>query len=139
MASNMLRNTHQRQIIFDTVTESFDHPTADLIYKRVQLKEPTISIGTVYRNLNLLSELGDILHLSMPFGPDRYDFNTSEHCHFICRKCGSVRDVDPEESRIPKKDQIVIPGYTIDECHMVLSGFCPLCKENNNTEENKNV
>jgi|LGVE01.1.fsa_nt_gb Fe2+ or Zn2+ uptake regulation protein len=122
-----MRNTSQRQLILKVVNESLDHPNAETIYERCKKIEPSISMGTVYRNLGVLASLGEILHLPMPKGPDHYDFNTSKHYHFFCRCCNAVTDV--ELSDIEKKidESIKIPGYKVEGHQLIIMGVCPNC------------
>lgn len=70
-----------------------DHPTAETIYENLRKEYPKISLGTVYRNLSLLTDIGEIQTISTGVGPDRFDGNAHPHYHFICKKCGSVIDL----------------------------------------------
>lgn len=70
-----------------------DHPTAEIVYKNVRRQNPNISLGTVYRNLTLLADLGEIQRLRLGDGTDHFDADTSLHYHFICRECGCVQDL----------------------------------------------
>lgn len=83
------RNTRQRKIVLEAVQEHHDHPSADQIYLEIRAKDPRISRGTVYRNLNILSGEGQITHVKVP-GADRYDCRTDFHYHLICTGCGAV-------------------------------------------------
>ncbi len=74
-----------------------DHPTADVVYENVRKIYPNISLGTVYRNLSLLSELGEIQKLSNFGGADHFDGCVTPHCHFMCKKCGQVLDLETED------------------------------------------
>mgnify|MGYP000588663851 CR=1 FL=1 len=74
-----------------------DHPTADALYASIREEFPNISLGTVYRNLNLLVETGEILKLTCGNGPDHYDGNVAPHYHFVCRDCGQVYDMELDE------------------------------------------
>ena len=65
-----------------------------MVYESVQVEEPNISLGTVYRNLSFLAENGQILKISTGIGPDHFDGFTEAHNHFVCRKCGRVLDLD---------------------------------------------
>ena len=76
------RNTRQRKIVLEAVQEHHDHPSADQIYLEIRAKDPRISRGTVYRNLNILSEEGQITHVKVP-GADRYDCRTDFHLSLI--------------------------------------------------------
>ena len=71
-----------------------DHPTADVVYMNVRQEFPNISLGTVYRNLTLLSDMGELLRLRLGDGVDHFDATTTPHYHFICKDCGSVTDLE---------------------------------------------
>ena len=71
-----------------------DHPTADVIYDNIRKAQPNISLGTVYRNLSLLAEIGEIQRLTTGDGKDHFDGNAMPHDHFVCRMCNSVIDVN---------------------------------------------
>ena len=88
-----LKYSRQRQVIKDFLMTRKDHPTADVVYMNVKHEYPNISLGTVYRNLSLLTELGEIRRLRMGDGVDHYDADTSHHYHVICTECGSVADL----------------------------------------------
>ncbi len=90
----VLKYSRQREAIKDFLMTRTDHPTADVVYMNVRQEFPNISLGTVYRNLTLLSDLGDILKLNMGDGADHFDANITPHYHFICTECGSVIDLD---------------------------------------------
>ena len=70
-----------------------DHPTAETIYENLRKEYPKISLGTVYRNLSLLTDIGEIQTISTGVGPDRFDGNAHPHYHFICKHCGQVIDL----------------------------------------------
>ena len=90
----MRKNSKQRQLIKDFLLTRKDHPTADVVYMNVRQQLPNISLGTVYRNLTLLADMGEILRLRVGDGVDHFDADTSEHGHFICNDCGSVLDLE---------------------------------------------
>lgn len=126
--SRTLRNTHQRQLVLDIVRSSFDHPTAGEIYERARLQDSTISKGTVYRNLKLLSELGEIRKLEMPFGSDHYDFNLENHYHFLCRQCNKTVDLSIDYRKELNEVPPPAPGYLIEQHRLLLVGLCSDCK-----------
>ena len=106
---------------------ALDHPTADEVYECVHNEFPSISKATVYRILNRISEEGEILHLQIPGGADRFDTTLCAHHHLKCNKCGKVCDVSvPEldgiEKRIKEENGFSIGGYRI-----VFSGLCSDC------------
>lgn len=86
------RNTKQRKLVLDAVRQSYNHPTADEIYNVVRAQDDKISRGTVYRNLNLLADAGEILSIKTP-GGSRFDRTVEPHAHIICTSCSRVIDV----------------------------------------------
>ena len=90
----MAKYSRQRECILKNLQSRRDHPTADMVYESVQVEEPNISLGTVYRNLSFLTENGQILKISTGIGPDHFDGFTEAHNHFVCSKCGRVLDLD---------------------------------------------
>ncbi len=88
-----LKYSRQREAIKERMMGRTDHPTADTIYMEVRNEFPNISLGTVYRNLTLLSEMGEIARLNVGDGAEHFDPNTSPHCHFVCKECGCVQDL----------------------------------------------
>ena len=87
------RNTLQRRLVLETVRRMHNHPTADEIFREIAAENTLISKATVYRNLKILSEQGEILHIPIPDGADCFDFNTKPHYHLECRSCNRVFDV----------------------------------------------
>lgn len=97
MIETTLKRSKQRDAILAFLQTRKDHPTADTVYMNVRNEYPNISLGTVYRNLTLLSELGVIQKLNMVgTTPDRFDATAETHYHFVCNDCGSVIDLDLE-------------------------------------------
>ena len=88
-----LKRSKQRDLIKDFLMGRNDHPTADVVYMNVRQQNPSISLGTVYRNLTLLADIGEIQRLRLGDGVDHFDADTSPHYHFICNDCGRVIDL----------------------------------------------
>ena len=121
------RKSRQRQLILDAVMTRCDHPTADQIYLDVRAKDEKISRGTVYRNLQLLSELGEIQKINVGDGLDHFDADISSHHHFICSHCGSVIDLDMDDvDFLPKMAEKNFSGK-IDGCTVFFYGMCYNC------------
>ena len=95
--------SRQREEIVQFLRTRKDHPTAEVVYENVRMVYPKISLGTVYRNLTLLSETGEILRLRLGDGVDHFDADTSEHYHVICSGCGSVVDLNMMGKKIQSK------------------------------------
>ena len=91
-----LKYSRQREAIKSFLMTRKDHPTADVVYHSLRADFPNISLGTVYRNLTLLADLGEIARLRLGDGVDHFDADTSRHYHFICSECGSVLDLHTE-------------------------------------------
>ncbi|SHI47492.1 Fur family transcriptional regulator [Parasporobacterium paucivorans] len=89
-----LKYSRQRESIKDFLMTRKDHPTAEEVYLNVRKTFPNISLGTVYRNLSLLTSIGSIQKISCGDSCERFDASTDSHYHFICRKCGCVMDMD---------------------------------------------
>ena len=124
----MLKYSKQRESIKNFLGTRYDHPTAETVYLNIRREFPNISLGTVYRNLNLLAEIGEIQKLSPGIGPDRFDGNPAPHYHFICRHCGCVMDLT-----VSGLDHInILAGQDFDgeiEGHITyFYGTCPSCK-----------
>lgn len=131
----MRRNTIQRSLILDAVNKLHCHATVDEVYNEIVKKHPTISRATVYRNLNLLSEMGEIRRLQIPGTADRYDHINSKHCHVKCQICERVFDVDMDfvsglENEIRDTHGFDFTGYDI-----IFHGICPECKNKRNLDE----
>lgn len=91
-----LKRSRQRDMIKAFLMGRTDHPTADVVYMNVRQQNPNISLGTVYRNLTLLADIGEIQRLRVGDGVDHFDADTSPHYHFVCTECGSVTDLKME-------------------------------------------
>lgn len=125
----MKRNTIQRTLILEAVNKLQNHPTADEVYAEVAARHPNISRGTVYRNLNQLSENGDISDLKVPGGADHFDHVPEKHYHVRCVRCGRVFDVEMdymEDLETSIKDP---HGFQILGHDLMFRGICPACSE----------
>jgi Fur family peroxide stress response transcriptional regulator len=122
-----IKYSRQREAIKEYLMHTKDHPTADTIYMNIREEYPNISLGTVYRNLNLLVDTGEIIRISGMDGSDRYDGNIERHYHFLCRKCHRVLDLDMDS--IEQINEIAnrnFPGKV--EGHVVhFYGVCDEC------------
>lgn len=93
MIMSGLKYSRQRSAVLHYLRSVTSHPTAELVYQAIRQEFPKISLGTVYRNLNLLADQGEILRLNCGDGVDHYDAVIEPHNHFICRSCGQVLDL----------------------------------------------
>lgn len=122
------RNTRQRQIVLEAVRARCDHPTADQLFLDVRERDDKISRATVYRNLNLLAENGEVLHIKVP-SADRFDLRADLHYHLFCTNCGAVSDVPLFYAR--DLDEVLSrkTGYSIIRHRTVFEGLCPACQK----------
>jgi Fur family peroxide stress response transcriptional regulator len=123
-----MKYSKQRAIIEVATAGRYDHPTAATVYEDVRKQNPNISLGTVYRNLNLMADEGKIRKISMPDGADRFDGNPEPHDHLYCRKCGKVIDVKVHVSpRIIHKLRRET-GMEIEGIEVIGRGVCGECQ-----------
>jgi Fe2+ or Zn2+ uptake regulation protein len=123
------RTTTQRSLVLETVRELKNHPTAEEIYDTIVRKYPHISRGTVYRNLNLLSDIGDIRKVEMPNGAYRFDHICHDHYHARCVSCGQVFDVEMDIIEDLDKSIKNAHGFEITGYDIFFKGTCPGCKK----------
>ena len=100
------RYSRQRTLILETLRRNPVHPTADEVYRLVQQEDPHLSLGTVYRNLNLLSQDGVIQSLRSDKNCERFDGNPAPHYHFRCETCG--RELIVPRIKLEKKIKRII-------------------------------
>lgn len=129
-----MKYSKQRTLILETVVSNPIHPTANQVYEQLHCDNPNISLGTVYRNLNLLSELGQLKKIKVPDSSDRFDGRTERHCHIICNNCGRVSDADIDGIEALERQTEEKTGYSVDKLEIVFEGLCPDCK---NSEKSK--
>lgn len=127
-----IRKTRQRDLILKTLRGTDTHPTADWIYEQVKKEMPNISLGTVYRNLGKLAELGEITELNFGSKYSRFDGNAENHYHFVCTECGKIIDVkgckvDKElEKCVEQNNDVEVAFHT-----SLFYGLCSNCKTKN--------
>lgn len=124
----MKRNTVQKQIVLESVHQLQNHPTADQVYDRAVEQHPSISRGTVYRNLNQLAEDGEIYKIQVPSGADRFDHMVHPHYHIRCQRCNKLFDVEMAymeglEDAVANQQGFRFTGHTI-----LFRGICPQCQ-----------
>jgi Fur family ferric uptake transcriptional regulator len=124
------RNTKQRKIILQELMRSPCHPTASELHEKVRKKLPRISLGTVYRNLEAMAEMGQIRKLESSGSTSRFDGDLTPHNHVHCLRCGRMDDLHGAfEERVDLKKAERISGYEISRYQLDFSGICPQCKE----------
>jgi len=123
-----IKVTHQRMEIYRTVASTEEHPDAVSVHRRVKKRIPTISLDTVYRNLKLLAEHGLISIVGMSQESLRFDGNMRPHHHFVCLKCGMIRDFSSGlVSGLAMPDEAKAFGNPLS-LHLEVKGICTACQ-----------
>lgn len=121
-----VRKTKQREAILEVLRKTDIHPTADWVYQEVRKQMPHVSLGTIYRNLKVLSENGEIQELSFGSAHSHFDANPDEHYHFVCQGCGAIEDLDLEMATDLER-QVERGGYRVTTHRLEFYGLCPEC------------
>ncbi len=132
---DILRMTHQRELILEELGICHSHPTADALYERIKKKLPRISLATVYRNLEILSEAGMIRKLEISGRQKRFDKKIEQHDHVFCVQCRRVDDIKFDQSRLVSLEEEQSQGYKISGCRVEFFGLCPKCQVKNNKKK----
>lgn len=125
----VIKYSRQREAIKDMLCNRYDHPTAEQLYSDLKPDYPKLSLGTVYRNLSLLVNMGEAIRISTNSESERYDGNVHNHYHMACTKCGSVIDVD-----LPVNDALEslaeeVTNAEIKTHSLIFYGICKNCKK----------
>ena len=118
----------QRRVILEELQTARDHPTAVAVYDLVRRRLPKISLGTVYRNLELLSRGGMIQKLQLGGAEARFDADVGPHHHVRCVRCGRVDDIHDLADEVAPAPPKRAGGYEILGCRLEFDGICPDCK-----------
>ena len=129
------RMTRQRQVILEELRKANSHLTADEVHQVVRRRLPRISLGTVYRNLEILSESGDIKKLELGGVQKLFDGKAEAHYHVRCIRCGRVDDVSGDPSPIISDIFRGVSDYEIIGHRLLLTGLCPGCKSHREEKE----
>lgn len=123
------RMTRQKRIVLEEVRRLDNHPTADEVYRAVRAHLPKISLGTVYRNLDVLSESGAIGKVETLGSQYRFDGNTEDHFHVRCVECGRIDDLEAVDVRVPEALVEEVSEYQFVGYRLEFVGVCPACRE----------
>lgn len=135
----LVRNTRQRQVILEELRKVKSHPTAEDVYEMVRRRLPRVSLGTVYRNLELLAEAGTIQKIGTAGTRKRFDGNPRPHYHLRCLSCERVSDVEMEPDHRLDRDAEALSGFTVIGHSLEFCGFCPACRKKSPGREDEMV
>ena len=118
----------KRNAILDYLRHTDTHPSAEMVYNHLKQSIPDLSLGTVYRNLSIFKDKGEITSLGTVNGVERFDGNTAPHVHFVCTGCDAVADLPriavPEALNQEVHTQT---GGQINMCQLTFIGQCKNC------------
>ena len=128
------KNFRKRNAILHYLQSVTDHPSAETVFTHLKQEIPDLSMGTVYRNLNLFKSQGLAVSVATVKGVERFDGNCDPHVHFICSECDAV--IDLMEMAIPealRKTAENCCGGEVGDCHLSFTGVCRDCLEGKKT------
>ncbi len=121
------RKSRQRELIKSVLFSSYlSHPTAEEVCVEVKKIDSSISLGTIYRNLNLLTDNGEIKKISGVDSSDRFDFQIHPHAHFNCSRCGKLFDVSAIRKSFKNLES---EGFIVESVETIFKGICPHCSK----------
>ena len=126
VTTKKIRHSDVRDKIYEYLCGTKTHPSANMIYNDLKPSIPKLSLGTVYTNLKLFEELGQVIRVANVNGFERYDADTSEHVHLVCDECGAVIDVMDADIRKAKR-ACQVGQAKIKNIQIVLHGTCERC------------
>jgi Fur family ferric uptake transcriptional regulator len=131
--------TRQRRVILEELRKVNTHPSADEIYEIVRKRLPRISLGTVYRNLEILSDSGDIQKLETGCSLKRFDGNLSEHCHIRCVRCDRIADAPMLPELEIDLERFDSTDFEIIGHRLEFLGVCSICSDKSKRDPNREL
>lgn len=131
LRSQRISVTPQRLAVLTILESRRDHPTAEQIYQEVRRQMPAISFNTVYKTLEVLCQRGLVIKVNPLHEVARYDIETSNHAHLVCRKCHLIVDLHDEVApglALPPQDRA---GFQVERHSLIFWGLCPRCQKTN--------
>ena len=124
-----LKYSRQREAIKSYLMSTEAHPTADTIYLHVKKEFPNISLATIYRNLNLLTDIGEAIKITLPGSADRFDGVVTPHNHFFCTSCGKVINLDFNIEELEEMNKTAAQNFDgkIESSNITFYGKCSDC------------
>ncbi|MEG0073941.1 MAG: transcriptional repressor [Clostridia bacterium] len=122
-----MRYSKQNEMIYKAVEASLDHPNADMLYQILKKDCPSLSLATIYRNLNKLAANGQLSRLAIPGGADRYEAYMDEHYHFMCTQCLNIYDIRIDKFEDINKTINEKTGHKVYSHNILFKGKCKNC------------
>ena len=122
------KHFRKRDAILSYLQSTTSHPSAEMVYSGLKPEIPDLSLGTVYRNLSMFKDKGQIISLGAVGGVERFDGNVAPHVHFICTDCTAVTDLPaikvPDELN---REVVNQTGGQVEQCQLTFTGQCQQC------------
>lgn len=129
------RYSRQREMIYQYLQATKAHPSAEMIYEDLREELKGLSLGTVYRNLKLLEELGQVRRVASFQDTERYDACCQDHVHFLCTTCGAICDIPGDLTASVRETIPLEEGYALSTVSLTLTGTCPQCSGMGNVKK----
>lgn len=129
-----LRRSEQRELIYSYVCASTAHPSAEEVYNALKSEVPALSLGTVYRNLKLLENLGKLRRVAARQNVERYDATITDHAHFVCTECGGVTDLSDVDICKIKTENAPMCGSVVG-VDLIFEGICNACRSRDGADK----
>ncbi len=126
MSKTTIRYSKKREAILTALQGTKTHPNAEWLFQELKPAFPDLSLGTIYRNLSFFQEHGQIKSVGVVNGQERFDADTSDHCHFVCESCGKVVDLPEMKGTV---QQEIAHGFTVTRQELTLFGKCDRCSK----------
>jgi|SRR5579872_3418560 len=121
--------TFQRQVIYEAVVDSREHPTPELIYEHVRQRIPSISLGTIYKNVKTFLDSGVLKEVTLHHGSLRLESNMTPHHHLVCSSCKAIFDIEDSAVEPVRLPAARLPaGFSIKQCRVEFVGVCKRCQ-----------
>lgn len=121
--------TFQRQVIYEAVVDSREHPTPELIYEQVRQRIPSISFATIYKNVKTFLDSGVLREVTLHHGSLRLESNMAPHHHLVCSSCKAIFDIDESAVKPVQLPTAALPaGFSIEQCRVEFVGLCKKCQ-----------
>jgi len=130
-----LRYSKHREMIYEYILSSQEHPSAQMVYDALRSEIQGLSLGTVYRNLRFLEDLGKIRRIASYHGIERYDAYCNDHVHFQCQDCGYIENVPEVDIEKIRAAVSLGSGCQLLRLNLTLTGLCPQCTLKEATKE----
>jgi len=117
--------TPQRLAVLASLEHRRDHPSAEKIFQEVRRQLPAISFNTVYKSLEILCQKGLVIKVNPLHEVARYDGETEQHIHLVCRRCHAIIDLHRQWQAPMELSPEELQGFRVDHQSLTLWGLCP--------------